>query len=198
MRTLLHTAPLAAGELDAFTQIWVVDFNAQPLDTEDRAINPNMAASYTVIANWWTARGESSPWSGSVSEARRREALTLSAGRPAVIADGRFWGSLGISGMSTEPAMIRNYLHTLHRRFGGLVLATDHSPDFSDGMNDLMARLGFAPFQSSITAGYVEVDEQSPVINTPSSAWLTSGVNLSTEGKFVTGFSDYSLAPVVR
>ena len=132
----------------AFDQVWVYDLY-QGLNN-----SATQLANYTNIATWFNSR----PLSGQ---------NLIADGR--IISSGPAWEPpIG------EPTWIQNYATQLAAVGGGLVLGTDHEPDFTPGINNINAQIGIDPFHGFYFTSPLEafVDPNSPL-------WLASLQNCS-------------------
>jgi PEP-CTERM motif len=135
------------NDYGSFDQVWVYDLATGANN------NANQMANYTNIANWFNG---------------------LALADQNLIADGRIISSGPAWVPSGEPSWIQNYATQLDARGGGLVLGTDHEPDYTQGINEINAQIGIDPFHGFYFTSPLEafVDSNSPL-------WLAGLQNCS-------------------
>jgi PEP-CTERM motif len=129
------------SDLDTFDQIWVYDLTPA-VDN-----SPTQVANYHNIADWYAAQTNQN---------------LIVDGR--IISSSDSWTGLATSnGAPQETNWIQNYAIQLDLRGGGLVLGTDHSPDYTFGINTINSLIGINPFQ-----GFYYTEPLQAVVDTAS------------------------------
>ncbi|MEO5739973.1 MAG: PEP-CTERM sorting domain-containing protein, partial [Vicinamibacterales bacterium] len=146
--TIRDLSTATFNDYGSFDQVWVYDLATGANN------NANQVANYTNIAAWFNALP-------------LIERNLIADGR--IISSGPAWEPpLG------EPAWIQNYATQLDLRGGGMVLGTDHAPDYTEGINQINGMIGIDPFHGFYNTPPLEafVDANSPL-------WLGSLQNCS-------------------
>ncbi len=152
------------SNFSSFDQVWVYDL------TTGTNNSSTQAANYTNIANWYNGLSNQN-----------------------IIVDGRIVSSadswtVGRSPFHpTETGLIQSYASALSTRNGGLVLGTDHAPDFTEGINQINSKIDINPF-----TGYYYGYPREAKIDTASALYDGTFGFTSSDGSGSTSINDNS------
>ncbi len=160
-------AALAAEEYD---QVWVYDLSAGA---------DNFTSDWNAIAGWFN------------DQRAAGENIEL-------IADGRILSSFWPPASTFEMrAVAENYYQNFRRADGGLLLGTDHAPDFTSGINTINSLIGVGPFMGNFSGATIPTDTANPLMSFPHT--IASVHDHTTTGQPPSGFQvtlGQTLSPV--
>lgn len=168
-------AEITAQHLSQFNQIWVLDLGSNTPAHEGAAFQ----TLYQRIADWFQARETAQGFqNGVILDGRIISSVWERSGNRMNI--GCSNGAVSLPNQNRdEVQLLRNYVLSIAKQGGGLLLGTDHSTTggaayphqcsggFEGGMNTLAANLGFEGFHGCIydTSNFaVVVDKDSEVM----------------------------------
>ncbi len=150
-----------SSALSAYDQIWVYDLNIV-----QTAFNSNQISNVANIAAWYNAR------------------VTANVGDNLIL-DGRILSS---AFTSNETELMQSFYSNMAGAGGGLVLGTDHCPDWCNGVNLINEAINVESFTGFYGATYAILDTSSPLAaGVPCTA--TSAGNCLILSNTTTGFA---------